>query len=155
MSTGRPFGSTGRGSRRRFASSTCAPPPRFRRSRLPGGVLAGLALVALAPIALLANKAAANRDASTFTPNRTSVILELESFARTHPRRIALSSRRGALTYSMRKIKNLRLYAKPSSNAPSYSMRGIKGCTRSRRRALFTDSRVGTHFSASWPEGCY
>jgi hypothetical protein len=40
--------------------------------------LAGLALVALAPMAWLANKAPANRDASAFTPNWTSVVLELE-----------------------------------------------------------------------------
>jgi hypothetical protein len=40
--------------------------------------LAGLALVALAPIAWLANRAAASRDASAFTPNWTSVVLELE-----------------------------------------------------------------------------
>jgi hypothetical protein len=40
--------------------------------------LAGLALVALAPMAWLANRAAASRDASAFTPNWTSVVLELE-----------------------------------------------------------------------------
>jgi len=42
------------------------------------GVVAGLALVALAPMAWLANRAAANRDASAFTPNWTSVVLEIE-----------------------------------------------------------------------------
>jgi hypothetical protein len=42
------------------------------------GVLAGLTLVALAPMAWLANRAAASRDASAFKPNWTSVVLELE-----------------------------------------------------------------------------
>jgi hypothetical protein len=41
-------------------------------------VSAGLALVALAPVAWLANRAAAGRDATNFTPNWTSVVLELE-----------------------------------------------------------------------------
>ena len=50
----------------------------FPAGSLARGVLAGLALVALAPIAWLANRSAANRDASTFTPNWTSVVLELE-----------------------------------------------------------------------------
>src|SRR5262249_21103738 len=50
----------------------------FPAGSLARGVLAGVALVALAPIAWLANRSAANRDASTFTPNWTSVVLELE-----------------------------------------------------------------------------
>jgi len=50
----------------------------FPAGSLARGVLAGLALIALAPMAWLANKAAANRDASTFTPNWTSAVLELE-----------------------------------------------------------------------------
>ena len=50
----------------------------FPAGSLARGVSAGLALVALAPIAWLANKSAANRDASTFTPNWTSVVMELE-----------------------------------------------------------------------------
>src|SRR5262249_2644580 len=50
----------------------------FPAGSVARGVLAGVALVALAPIAWLANKAAANRDASTFTPNWTSVVVELE-----------------------------------------------------------------------------
>jgi hypothetical protein len=45
---------------------------------LARGVLAGLALVALPPMAWVTNKAAANRDASAFTPNWTSVVPELE-----------------------------------------------------------------------------
>jgi hypothetical protein len=40
--------------------------------------LAGVALITLAPMAWLANKAAARRDASAFAPNWTSVVLELE-----------------------------------------------------------------------------
>jgi hypothetical protein len=35
-------------------------------------------LVALLPMAWFANRAAANRDPNTFTPNWTSVVLELE-----------------------------------------------------------------------------
>jgi hypothetical protein len=50
----------------------------FPSGSLARGVLAGLALVALAPMAWLANRAAASRDASAFTPNWTSVVLELE-----------------------------------------------------------------------------
>ena len=50
----------------------------FPAGSLARGVLAGLALVALAPMAWLANRAAANRDASAFTLNWTSVIVELE-----------------------------------------------------------------------------
>jgi hypothetical protein len=50
----------------------------FPAGSLARGVSAGLALVALAPMAWLANKAAASRDASAFTPNWTSVVLELE-----------------------------------------------------------------------------
>jgi hypothetical protein len=41
-------------------------------------MFAGLALITLAPIAWLANKAAARRDASAFAPHWTSVVLELE-----------------------------------------------------------------------------
>jgi len=41
-------------------------------------VLAGVALVALAAAAWLANKVAARHDAIAFTPNWTSVILEIE-----------------------------------------------------------------------------
>src|SRR5262249_61816694 len=50
----------------------------FPAGSLARGISAGLALIALAPMAWLANKAAANRDASAFTPNWTSVVLELE-----------------------------------------------------------------------------
>jgi hypothetical protein len=50
----------------------------FPAGSLARGVLAGLALVTLAPMAWLANRAAVNRDASAFTPNWTSVVLELE-----------------------------------------------------------------------------
>jgi hypothetical protein len=50
----------------------------FPAGSLAHGILAGLALVALAPMAWLANRAAANRDASAFKPNWTSVVLELE-----------------------------------------------------------------------------
>jgi len=50
----------------------------FPAGSLARGVLAGLALVALAPMAWLANRAAANRDASAFTLNWTSVVVELE-----------------------------------------------------------------------------
>jgi hypothetical protein len=50
----------------------------FPAGSLARGISAGLALVALAPMAWLANRAAARRDASTFTPNWTSVVLELE-----------------------------------------------------------------------------
>jgi hypothetical protein len=50
----------------------------FPAGSLARGILAGLALVALAPVAWLANKAAARRDATAFTPNWTSVVLELE-----------------------------------------------------------------------------
>ena len=47
---------------------------------MSGKIRAGvaIALVALAPMAWLANRAAARRDASAFTPNWTSVVLELE-----------------------------------------------------------------------------
>jgi len=50
----------------------------FPAGSLARGVLAGLALVALAPMAWLANRAAASRDASAFMLNWTSVIVELE-----------------------------------------------------------------------------
>jgi hypothetical protein len=50
----------------------------FPAGSLARGVLAGLTLVALAPMAWLANRAAARRDATAFTPNWTSVVLELE-----------------------------------------------------------------------------
>jgi hypothetical protein len=50
----------------------------FPAGSLARGISAGLALVALAPVAWLANRSAANRDASTFTPNWTSVVLELD-----------------------------------------------------------------------------
>jgi hypothetical protein len=50
----------------------------FPAGSLARGVLAGLALVALAPMAWLANRAAASRDATAFTPNWTSVVVELE-----------------------------------------------------------------------------
>src|SRR5215475_273922 len=50
----------------------------FPAGSLARGISAGLALVALAPLAWLANKAAARRDAIAFTPNWTSVVLELE-----------------------------------------------------------------------------
>src|SRR6266516_662152 len=50
----------------------------FPAGSLAHGVLAGLALVALAPMAWLANRAATSRDASAFKPNWTSVVLELE-----------------------------------------------------------------------------
>jgi hypothetical protein len=50
----------------------------FPAGSLARGILAGLALLALAPIAWLANRAAASRDASAFTPNWTSVVVELE-----------------------------------------------------------------------------
>jgi hypothetical protein len=50
----------------------------FPAGSLANGILVGLTLVALAPMAWLANKAAASRDASAFKPNWTSVVLELE-----------------------------------------------------------------------------
>jgi hypothetical protein len=50
----------------------------FPAGSLARGVLAGLVLVALAPIVWLSNRAAANREASAFKPNWTSVVLELE-----------------------------------------------------------------------------
>jgi hypothetical protein len=50
----------------------------FPAGSLARGISAGIALVALAPMAWLANRAAAHRDASAFTPNWTSVVLELE-----------------------------------------------------------------------------
>jgi hypothetical protein len=50
----------------------------FAAGSLARDISAGLALVALAPVAWLANKAAARRDATAFTPNWTSVVLELE-----------------------------------------------------------------------------
>src|SRR5262245_59803089 len=50
----------------------------FPAGSLARGISAGLALIALAPMAWLANRAAAHRDAAVFTPNWTSVVLELE-----------------------------------------------------------------------------
>jgi len=50
----------------------------FPAGSLARGISAGLALMALAPMAWLANKAATHRDATAFTPNWTSVVLELE-----------------------------------------------------------------------------
>jgi hypothetical protein len=50
----------------------------FPAGSLARGILAGLALVALAPMAWFANRVAASRDASTFKANWTSVVLELE-----------------------------------------------------------------------------
>jgi hypothetical protein len=50
----------------------------FPTGSLARSMFAGLALITLAPIAWLANKAAARRDASTFAPHWTSVVLELE-----------------------------------------------------------------------------
>jgi hypothetical protein len=50
----------------------------FPAGSLARGISAGLALVALAPMAWLANRAAARRDATRFTPNWTSVVVELE-----------------------------------------------------------------------------
>jgi len=50
----------------------------FPAGSLANGILVGLTLVALAPMAWLANKAAASRDANAFKPNWTSVVLELE-----------------------------------------------------------------------------
>jgi hypothetical protein len=50
----------------------------FPAGSLARGILAGLALLALAPIAWLANRAAASRDSTAFTPNWTSVVVELE-----------------------------------------------------------------------------
>jgi hypothetical protein len=50
----------------------------FPAGSLARGILAGLALLALAPMAWLANRAAASRDATAFTPNWTSVVVELE-----------------------------------------------------------------------------
>jgi hypothetical protein len=50
----------------------------FPAGSLARGISAGLALVALAPMAWLANRAAASRDATAFTPNWTSVVVELE-----------------------------------------------------------------------------
>ena len=50
----------------------------FPSTPLARGVSAGLALVVLAPVAWLANRAAAERDATNFTPNWTSAVLELE-----------------------------------------------------------------------------
>src|SRR5262249_5412110 len=49
----------------------------FPAGSLARGVLAGLALGAFAPIAWLADKVAGNRDASTFPPNLTRVVLGL------------------------------------------------------------------------------
>jgi hypothetical protein len=54
-------------------ATTSFPPGSLARD-----VLAGFALVALAPMAWIANKAAAGRDASLFAPNWTSVVLELQ-----------------------------------------------------------------------------
>jgi hypothetical protein len=50
----------------------------FSAGSLARGIVAGLALVVLAPMAWLANRVAARRDASAFTPNWTSLVLELE-----------------------------------------------------------------------------
>jgi hypothetical protein len=50
----------------------------FPAGSLARDMLAGVALITLAPMAWLANKAAARRDASAFAPNWTSVVLELE-----------------------------------------------------------------------------
>ena len=50
----------------------------FPAGSLARGISAGLALMALAPVTWLANKAAARRDATAFTPNWTSVVLEVE-----------------------------------------------------------------------------
>ena len=50
----------------------------FPAGSLARSMFAGLALITLAPIAWLANKAAARRDASAFAPHWTSVVLELE-----------------------------------------------------------------------------
>jgi hypothetical protein len=50
----------------------------FPAGSLARAILAGLALLALAPMAWLANRAAASRDATAFTPNWTSVVVELE-----------------------------------------------------------------------------
>jgi hypothetical protein len=66
----------------------------FPAGSLAQGILAGLALVALAPMAWLANRVAAGRDASAFTPNWTSVVVELEVARKDVPRSIALSAPR-------------------------------------------------------------
>jgi hypothetical protein len=50
----------------------------FPTGSLARSMFAGFALITLAPIAWLANKAAARRDASAFAPHWTSVVLELE-----------------------------------------------------------------------------
>jgi hypothetical protein len=50
----------------------------FPQGSLARDVFAGLALVALAPMAVVANKVAAGRDATAFSPNWTSAVLELE-----------------------------------------------------------------------------
>jgi hypothetical protein len=50
----------------------------FPAGSLARAMLAGVALITLAPMAWLANKAAARRDTSAFAPNWTSVVLELE-----------------------------------------------------------------------------
>src|SRR5436190_3517126 len=50
----------------------------FPAGSLARNMFAGLALITLAPIAWLANKAASRRDASAFAPHWTSVVLELE-----------------------------------------------------------------------------
>jgi hypothetical protein len=50
----------------------------FPAGSLARRILAGLALVALAPMAWLANGVAARRDASAFTPNWTSVVVQFE-----------------------------------------------------------------------------
>jgi hypothetical protein len=63
----------------------------FPAGSLARGISGGLALVALAPG--LANKAAARRDATAFTPNWTSVVLEVE-VVRKVPRSIAPSAAR-------------------------------------------------------------
>jgi hypothetical protein len=62
----------------------------FPAGSLARGALAGLALVALAPMAWLANRVAARRDASAFTPNWTSVVVELEVVRKDVSRCVAL-----------------------------------------------------------------
>src|SRR5262245_6953071 len=66
----------------------------FPAGSLARGISAGLALVALAPMAWLANRAAAHRDATAFTPNWTSVVVELEVVRKDVSRCIALGAPR-------------------------------------------------------------
>jgi hypothetical protein len=61
----------------------------FPASSLARGISAGLALLALAPMAWIANRVAAHRDATTFTPNWTSVVLEFEVVRKDLSRSIA------------------------------------------------------------------